>query len=62
MNKYNEKCYISDIHYNKKRFAKGDKTLYAHLYDENDQLLIAATLDYIVEQLNIRFDEPGDRK
>jgi len=62
MSKYNEKCYITNIHYNKIRYAKGDRTLYACLYDENDELLISATLDYIIEELSIRIDPPNEQR
>ena len=46
------------MHYNKARYEQGDETIYACLYDENDQLLLSATLQYIIDALAVRLELP----
>lgn len=49
--------YSNSVIKNIRRFpGKGD-TLYACLYSENGDLLISATLDYIIEVLKERMDK-----
>lgn len=49
-------CIIKNIHRGKKEDGR-DIYIYASLYSESGQLLISATLDYIVEMLENRLPE-----
>ncbi len=53
MSEYNRKCCITNIHR-----GRGDRSIfiYAELRDENNNLLISATLDYIIKKFIDRMD------
>lgn len=54
MTDFNRKCYITNIHR-----GRGNKSIfvYAELRDENDELIISATLDYITKEFIKRMDK-----
>lgn len=53
MTAYNRKCYITNIHR-----GVGNKScyVYAELRDENNELIISATIDYITKEFIKRMD------